>query len=339
MTLLILLAGLLLAALVTGAMRRYALNTQMVDVPNQRSSHTRVTPRGGGVGIVLSFVLLLLWLASEGTVPRHAAAALLGSGLVVAAVGFVDDRRQVDSKLRLACHVAAAVWALAWLGGVPPFPVFGLEVDLGWVGAPLAAAYLVWLLNLYNFMDGIDGIAGLEAITVSLGAALAWWLRTGTPHWIVPVALGACAAGFLLWNYPPARIFMGDAGSGFIGIVIGVLSLWSGHEAPEVFWCWFILFGCFMVDATVTLVRRMRRGARFDEAHRLHAYQYMSRRLGSHQAVTLAVAAINLAWLLPLACLVALGQLDGVLGACIAYVPLVWLAFRCKAGARELQEL
>ena len=148
----------------------------------------------------------------------------------------------------------------------------------------------------------------------------------------------ACVTGFLFWNFPPARIFMGDAGSGFIGIVLGVMSIRAGIDSPPVYWSWFILLGCFIVDATVTLVRRVRRGGRFDEAHRSHAYQYAARRLRSHAPVSLAYAAITALWLLPLACFVAVGWIDGTLGVVVAYAPLVWLAFRYKAGAAELQE-
>jgi Fuc2NAc and GlcNAc transferase len=194
--------------------------------------------------------------------------------------------------------------------------MLGFSFDLGWFGIALAAIYLVWMVNLYNFMDGIDGIAGIEAITVVLGGVACWWLAARTPNWIVGPVFAASVAGFLIWNYPPARIFMGDAGSGFIGMVLGFLSLWTAQEQPHVFWCWFILIGCFMVDATTTLIRRKH---------------------GSHKAVSLAVGAINLLWLLPLALAVATNRLDGLAGTLIAYPPLVWLAYRYKAGDRAAQ--
>jgi Fuc2NAc and GlcNAc transferase len=231
----------------------------------------------------------------------------------------------------------AAIFSLWLMNGIPPVPVLGFAIDLGWFGLALAATYLVWLVNLFNFMDGIDAIASVEAITVSLSGALCWWLATGTPLWFLPFALAACTTGFLVWNYPPAKIFMGDVGSCFIGMVLGGMSLWSAQVATQVFWSWFILFGCFMVDATTTLVRRVRRGERFSAAHRSHAYQYAARRLGSHRTVPLAVGVINVAWLLPLAVVVALNCLDGVVGAFIAYAPLVWLAYHYKAGDRAGQ--
>jgi Fuc2NAc and GlcNAc transferase len=330
--------GMVLTFLLTGAMRRYALSARMIDIPNARSSHTRPTPRGGGVAIVASFTLLAAWRAASGPVPLVFAGILTGA-LLVACVGYLDDRATLAAPWRLLAHAIASVWVLIVLGGIPPAPAFGMSFDLGWAGLALAAVYLVWMINLYNFMDGIDGIASVEAITVSVAGALCWWLATGSPLWSLPVIFAGCVAGFLGWNYPPAKIFMGDAGSGFIGMIIGAWSLWSAQQATYLFWCWFILIGCFMVDATTTLVRRTRRGEKFHEAHRSHAYQYASRKHSSHQKVSLAIGAINLAWLLPIALLVATRMLDGALGTVIAYAPLIYLAFHYKAGDRAGQEV
>ena len=331
------LLGALLSLVLTALVRRYALATKLLDHPNARSSHSIPTPRGGGVAIVASFGLSSGWLAMLDAVDTSFAMALFGAGGLVALLGFFDDRFQLRAGWRFLGHLVSAVWALWALHGIPPVPLFGHSIDLGWPGLALAAVYLVWMVNLCNFMDGIDGIASIEAITVSLGGAFAWWLATGTSQWCVPILFAACVAGFLVWNYPPARIFMGDAGSGFVGMVLGLFSLWAGRHAPAVFWCWFILLGCFMVDATTTLIRRVRRGERFSEAHRSHAYQFASRLYRSHKRVSLAVGAINLLWLLPIAVLVALGKLDGAVGTIIAYVPLVVLAFRLKAGDRVSQ--
>ena len=320
--------------------RQIALKGQMLDLPNERSSHTRPTPRGGGLAIVGSFLGVVGVLALVGrALPTQLAAALLGSGAIVAFVGFVDDRSHLSARVRFIAHVAAAAWALWMMSGIPPLTAFGFSVNLGWPGLILAILYFVWLINLYNFMDGIDGIASIEAIAVSLGGALTWWLASRSSLWFVPVLFAACVAGFLAWNYPPARIFMGDAGSGFIGLIMGVLSMWTAHETPVVFWCWIILLGGFVVDATTTLVRRVLRGDKFHEAHRNHAYQYASRKHASHARISLAFGAIACFWLLPLAVLVALRMLDGVVGVVVAYAPLVVLAFRYKAGVRSEQRM
>jgi len=329
--------GLVMACGFTLAVRRYALSTQLLDLPNERSSHTVPTPRGGGVAIVVSFLLLVAVLGAWGFIEPRLAIAILGAGLLVATLGFMDDRSSLPARWRFLGHAAAAAWVLCWMGRVPRMPVFGTMVDLSYAGPALCGLYLVWMVNLFNFMDGIDGIASVEAITTALGGALLWWLTGSGTGWFVAVLFAGCVGGFLVWNFPPAKIFMGDAGSGFLGLMVALLSLWCGQATPALFWAWFILIGCFMVDATTTLVRRVRRGERFHEAHRSHAYQYAARRAGRHLPVTLACGAVNALWLLPLAAAVALGRLDGVLGVAIAYSPLVWLAFRYKAGDRAAQ--
>jgi Fuc2NAc and GlcNAc transferase len=199
----------------------------------------------------------------------------------------------------------------------------------------LAAFYLVWLLNLYNFMDGIDGIASVEAICVCLGAAIIYILTGHSDLLLLPLLLACAVAGFLFWNFPPAKIFMGDAGSGFLGIILGCLSLQGAWISSQFLWVWLILLGVFIVDATVTLIRRLIRGDKVYEAHRSHAYQFASRRVGKHLPVTSAVGVINLCWLLPVALCVVHFGLDGALGVIIAYAPLLALAFIFKAGALE----
>lgn len=319
----------------TWLFRRYALRIRLLDHPNARSSHVVPTPRGGGVAFVVTTLLAVVVCASLVPNLRPLAAALLGGGLIVALLGYIDDRHHLPSRWRLLGHLASGTWVLAWLGPIPPVPILGVAVPLGPIGLGLSLLHLVWMINLSNFMDGIDGVASTQAITCALGGAWLWWLVTPGQGWMFAVLLAACVCGFLVWNWPPARIFMGDSGSGFLGFMLGALSLWSGQEEPRLFWAWFILFGCFMVDATTTLVRRVAQGARFDEAHRTHAYQHASRKCGRHLPVTVAVAAINLFWLLPLALAVALGHLDGVLGVAIAYAPLVALAHRLGAGRPE----
>lgn len=332
-------AAMLLSWVLTAALRRYAIRAELLDRPNERSSHAVPTPRGGGLAIVAAFLLLTLALHGLVGLPGGMLASLLGSGVLVAWVGWIDDRHTLAARWRFLAHVLSAIGSVWLMGAMPPVPAFGVALDLGWLTAVLAVLYLVWMTNLYNFMDGIDGIAGIEAVTVAAGGAACWWLATGTALWGLPLLLAAAAAGFLILNFPPARIFMGDVGSGFLGIVIGLLSLWTAQQAPQVYWCWLILLGCFMVDATTTLIRRVLRGEKFYEAHRSHAYQYASRVHRSHRTVSLAVGAINLLWLLPWAVLVARGHLDGAVAALLAYAPLVALAFRYKAGDRAAQAM
>ncbi len=322
----------------TAAVRNYAVRSNLMDHPNERSSHVTPTPRGGGVAIVGAFLTSIVVVAWLGGVEWPIAVALGGGGTVVAVVGFADDRSPLSARTRFAGHLLAACWVAWYLSPLPALPALGMHLPLGLAGSVFAALLMAWSINLFNFMDGIDGIASMEAVTVGISGALLWALTSASSNWLVAALLACSTAGFLIWNFPPARIFMGDAGSGFLGLMIASLALWAGTEHPVLFWAWLILYGCFMVDATTTLIRRVQRGEKFHVAHRSHAYQFASRRFGSHLPVTLAVGAINLLWLLPIAALVAFGHLDGLFGLVIAYTPLIALAFHFKAGDRQSQE-
>jgi len=295
----------LTSALVTYVVRKRALARGLVDVPGARSSHRVPTPRGGGLAIVLvmsAFVLVEGW--------RHAAssdlALVLGlGGLVIALIGLVDDHRPLPSSVRLMVHFAVAIWAVERLGGLPPLQIGAHLTEPGLGGDAIAVLGIVWVLNLFNFMDGIDGIAATEAIFVVLAGA---WLTAAELPGVVnlSVVLAAACGGFLLWNWPPARIFLGDVGSGYLGYAIAVLVLATARNNPVAVWVWLTLGGAFFVDATVTLARRVLRGEPASQAHRSHAYQWLARRWGSHRKVTAALLFLNLACVLPAATLAAL---------------------------------
>jgi Fuc2NAc and GlcNAc transferase len=323
------------ALCLTWILRRYALARSLMDIPNARSSHSVATPRGGGVAIVLSFLVAVPFFAATSSHSWDMVWAILGAGGGTAILGFLDDKGHIAARWRLLGHFCAAAWVLFWLGGLPAISILGITLDLGWFGYVVAALYLVWMLNLYNFMDGIDGIASVEAICVCVGACLIYWYGGFDNLIWAPLLLAMAVAGFLFWNFPPASIFMGDAGSGFLGIILAVLSLQAAWAAPHLLWAWLILLGVFIVDATLTLARRLLRGDKVYEAHRSHAYQFASREIGRHLPVTMVVGAINLFWLLPIAMCVVLLDMDGVVGLVIAYAPLVVLALRFRAGELE----
>lgn len=325
----------LMSLFLTAVLRRYALHRSIIDIPNARSSHSVPTPRGGGVAIVLAFLFCLIFMASADLQPMAQIVAMIGSGALIAVIGFMDDHGHIAARWRLLGHFVAAVWVMFWMGGLPPLTFFGFPIDLGWLGSAVAAIYLVWMLNLYNFMDGIDGLASLEAICACLSMSMIYYFTGHAPMIWAPLMLAMTVAGFLYWNFPPARIFMGDAGSGFLGIVLGALSIQAAWVGSEYFFAWLILLGVFVVDATFTLIRRLVRGDKVYEAHRSHGYQYASRHFGKHLLVTVGVSLINLLWLLPVSLSVTLLKLDGATGLVIAYVPLIVLALKFKAGSLE----
>jgi Fuc2NAc and GlcNAc transferase len=329
----IFLFALLASIALTGLLRRYALAASLLDIPNARSSHSLPTPRGGGVAIVVVFLLGILLLFKYDLLPSATMWAFLGAGAWVAVVGFIDDHQHIPARWRLLAHFISAAWGLFWLG-LPTLSLFGTDFTV--LGYVLGAFYLVWLLNLYNFMDGIDGLASIEAISVCLGGVLLFMLGTEMISQSYGLILLIMAVtGFLMWNFPPAKIFMGDAGSGFLGITLGLFSIQAAHTAPPFFCSWLILLGVFIVDATWTLIKRFLRGEKVYEAHRSHAYQFATRHYASHKTVSLVVAVINVCWLLPIALWVGLGDLNGWLGLIIAYLPLWLLAIHFKAGSVE----
>lgn len=325
---------LLAALLLTGAVRRYALGRQLLDIPGARSSHHTPTPRGGGLAIALTVPAALLALQALGELDPAPVIALCGAGMAVAVIGFVDDHRHVPAHWRLLVHAAAAVWALLWLDSAPGVELPALHFGPAGLSTALLTLALAWLLNLYNFMDGIDGLASAEAVCTALGGGVLFLVAGRPGEATACFCLAAAAAGFLRWNLPPARIFLGDVGSGFLGITLGVLALHAASLAPQLLWSWLILLGVFVVDASITLLRRLIRGERVAQAHRSHAYQHAAQRFG-HGPVTATVTAINLLWLLPIALLVGIDHLAGWPALLIAYAPLVVLAGRFSAGLAQ----
>lgn len=252
-----------------------------LDVPNPRSSHTRPTLRGGGLVIVAGFYAgLCLWLASGGSLSPRALGWLLGA-LVVACVSFVDDLRSLPALPRLIAHGLGAL--VLTLAGVQ-------ERDAALVAAlALAFAFVVVLTNVYNFMDGIDGLAATQAVIAGAALAIGGWLVANPVLMISGGLLAAASLGFALYNVPPARMFMGDVGSTFLGFSFAGLSLLAnigvgGGRLPIEFG--LVLFAPFLFDSLVTLSRRVVRGERWYVAHRSHYYQRLVSRGLTHGQVT-----------------------------------------------------
>lgn len=326
--------ALLGSAILTYILRRYAIAKSLMDIPNARSSHSIPTPRGGGLSFVIIFLIFLPILNWFNFIPYFMTWGLLGAGVLIAIIGFWDDKGHIPARWRLLAHFIAAIWLLYWFSGFPSVSFTGIVIA-PIITTILAVFYMVWMLNLYNFMDGIDGIASIEAITVCIGATILYYVTGYLSLSILPMVLACAVAGFLVWNFPSARIFMGDAGSGFLGITLAGLSILAAWVSINFFIGWLILLGVFIVDATWTLVHRLLRKEKLYEAHRSHAYQFAARLLDKHTPVTLIILAINMLWLMPIALLVGLNQINSILGLIIAYVPLCILAYKLKAGSVE----
>jgi Fuc2NAc and GlcNAc transferase len=305
-----------------------------MDIPNERSSHITPTPRGGGIAFVATSLVGFLLLLLNNALSERELFALCCAGVIVAIAGHLDDRQKISgATVRLVLHAVSAIILVVGVGIPSELAIFERTVNTGIVGSILGVVYLVWLLNLFNFMDGTDGIAASEAIFVLLaGAFLNYHVLSDANHSAAVVVLAASTFGFILYNWSPAKIFMGDVGSGYLGIVVGGLSLVAANQDPDLLWVWIILLAVFVSDATATLTRRLLRKQKPHVAHRSHAYQHLAIRLNSHAKVAVLILAVNIAWLLPIAFLVADKQLAGTTGVIIAYVPLLIAALAFGAG-------
>ncbi len=321
--------------MLTYLLRVYALKNNIIDTPNSRSSHVIPTPRGGGVAIVMSFLIGIMLFYFQGYLALLPAVGLIISGGVIALVGFWDDHGHIAARWRLLAHFSAAAFLLFCLGGFPALTISGYTIDLGLFGSVFGLLFLVWMLNLYNFMDGIDGLASAEAVIVCIGAIVIYLISGNhieLDSYLVLWLLASTVLGFLLWNFPPAKIFMGDAGSGFLGLIIGSLAISAGWIETKFFFCWLILLGLFIVDATWTLVRRVLGGFKVYEAHRSHGYQIASRKFKRHLPVTLLTIAINVVWLFPIALLVGLNIVNPIIALIVSYTPLLYVDYKLNAG-------
>ena len=282
-----------LSWLLIGRTRSALLRHQLLDHPNERSSHTQATPRGAGLGILAA--LLPAWLALSMLIPPPGEAGDLlrwlipASALVLAAVSFIDDLRGLSQLIRLFVQAIVVIAVVPFLSG----PVFqGLLGPI--FDTALTVFVWLWFINLFNFMDGIDGIAAVETIGIGIGI----YAIGGV---FMPIAAGhgqaltvaAAVAGFLVWNWHPARIFLGDVGSIPLGFLLGWLLL--DLAASGLWQAALILPLYYLADASLTLIRRLLRGAVIWRAHREHCYQIAVQRGRSHAAVAGAIALTNAA--------------------------------------------
>jgi Fuc2NAc and GlcNAc transferase len=283
---------------------RHAGRLGLIDIPNQRSSHVLPTPRGGGVGIAVATLggIALLPLLSI-ALPLAAQIALLGGGLGVAAISLVDDCRGVHAVWRLAAHLAAGVGVVMALGPITAIDLGELTIPLGWAAAPLSVVWVAGAINAFNFMDGIDGIASAQAIVTATAWALIGLLAGHMELAACAFIIAGATAGFLVHNVPPARLFMGDVGSAFLGFMLAVLPLIAAPRVgPAAGTIGVVLLWPFIFDTALTLLRRAARGERLVAAHRSHYYQRLivsgwtsGRTLALYVTLAVAAAAIGVA--------------------------------------------
>lgn len=311
---------------------RFPPSTDLIVIPNKRSAHLTPTIEGGGLVIILTFGIFLFFGNLFGFLDSGIYLSLFFCASLVGIVGFIDDVSEVNPLLRLTSHFVAALLGLYILEfNFHEIILFNKTINLGFIGSLLVLVYIVWILNLYNFMDGIDGIASIQVISVCLSFGLICFFRLSEIEiWKMHVLLAGACSGFLFWNFPIARMFLGDTGSGFLGIILAFFSLEASLHEPVLFWSFLILMGVFIVDATFTLIIRLLNFEVLYHGHSNHAYQHAARAVGSHAKISLLVLSINLFWLSPLAFATAFGQIQGIVGLLIAFIPLLCICIYFK---------
>jgi UDP-N-acetylmuramyl pentapeptide phosphotransferase/UDP-N-acetylglucosamine-1-phosphate transferase len=265
--------------------RLFALKNKIVSIPNERSLHDIPTPHGGGLAIVISWYVGISILFFFSKIDKNLYFALL-SGVILTLVSLIDDLRGLKPYIRLIFHFITSIIAFVLLGGLRQLVIPGIEMNYLFLIYPLAIIGMVWFINLFNFMDGVDGFASLEAITI----CLVLFLLSGS---IINLLLLACVSGFLFWNWPKAKIFMGDVGSTQLGFILVVLGIYFHNTYQFSILNWIMLSSPFWFDATMTLYRRWRNGEKLGEAHRKHAYQRIVQAGFSHLKVNVFLLIIN----------------------------------------------
>ena len=310
----------------------------VLDLPNERSLHEIPTPRGGGLAIAAA--VLVIGAISVAVLEWKTDLIWLGlAGLLTAGLSYVDDRAPVHPGFRISAHFVIAFGLAAGGFVLEELRLPGVSWALpDWTGVGLCVLYIVWMLNLYNFMDGMDGFAAGMAVLGFGSFAVLGLMADGVLFAAISLAIAAAAGGFLCFNFPPARLFMGDVGSSFLGLLAAGMSLWADREQLFPLWIGVVVFSPFIVDATVTLGRRVVRGERVWRAHRSHFYQRLVQIGWGHRKTvlweyslmvvssTVAIAALMLSpagqWLL-------------LCGWGLAYTMIIVLVYRLEATYRS----
>jgi Fuc2NAc and GlcNAc transferase len=276
---------LLLSFSLTYFIKNYAIKKSLVDIPNDRSSHSVPTPHGGGIAIALTWFAGLSYLFYVNDIDSSLYYALM-VGVIISVVSYLDDLYELSPKVRLITQSSVAVGGIVALGGLHSldFGLFSIENQM--LTNIIAFVAIIWFINLYNFLDGIDGYAGSEAVFLGL----AGFILFGGSHFLVLVV---AVLGFLVWNWHKAKIFMGDVGSTLLGYNVAIFAIYYANQDAINLWIWLILFGLFWFDATLTLFRRYKNGEKLSEAHRKHAYQRLTQSGWRHDKVVIYSIIVN----------------------------------------------
>jgi len=269
---------------------KVAIKRNIFDIPNIRSSHTIPTPRGGGLAIVLSWYVGLFGLKYFNLIESNLFYALL-SGSVLAFVSFLDDLFSIKPWIRILFQLLTVTIGIYFLNGFTTLYLNNFVITIPIILSVIVVIGAIWFINLYNFLDGIDGYASIEAISIALGM----FVITKNPIFLLLIF---AVLGFLIWNWPKAKIFMGDIGSTQLGYIFVILGVYFNNNHEFNIFGWLILTSLFWVDASLTLLRRWRNKEKLSTAHKKHAYQRIVQFGFSHRKTILISIFVNLLFII-----------------------------------------
>lgn len=279
----------LTSIIITYYVRKISIAKSFIAMPNERSSHTIPTPHGGGIAIVVTWIIGLTYFFMRDSLPTNLYIALM-LGVLISIVSFFDDIYELSAKLRLIVQGLIAILGILVIGGLNNINLIFFSIDNQIVTNLFAFFLIIWFINLYNFLDGIDGYAGSQSIFLGI----AGYFIFGGEHFLVLVV---ASLGFLVFNWHKAKIFMGDVGSTMLGYTIAIFTLYYQNNSSEDIsglLVWILLFSLYWVDATLTLYRRFKTKNKLTEAHKEHFYQRLNQSGWKHDQVVLGAMTINL---------------------------------------------
>ena len=301
----------------------FAKKYEILAYKNFRALHDNPMPRGGGVVFALVFILAVIAVSIIDKVDHDTMLAVCIGGTSAIIIGFIDDTINMRKTPKFVLQCCLAVWILLCFKGGYLITIERIPV---WFSLVFTIISLVWLMNLYNFMDGVDGMAISGSVSIS-GFLLMVLLITSGPKDLILIflLLAVCSLAFLIYNWHPAKIFMGDSGSLFLGYIFGALIIKTTLTGDINFWTWLIVFSYFVADTTTTTIMRILLVKKWYGEHRGHAYQNLARLWGSHSKVTVYVLLFKVLWLLPLAICSCVNYELAPLAAFLAlFPPIVW---------------
>jgi glycosyltransferase WbpL len=290
----------IISSVITNCIRKMAIKNDLYDVPNQRSSHAVPIPKGGGASIVTLLMITIVTLSSLGLIEMDFSMSLIIGISIVAVIALIDDYKNLPILVRALAYIVAAMLAVFCIGGLSHISINDYNVQLNYFGYPLSVLCLVWLTNLYNFMDGTDGFAAIQTVCVGLFCGLLLLLSGQIPLSIILFCLVSSTIGFLYWNWSPAKIFMGDVGSCTIGFLFGLLLIYTVKTGLISMSVWLILLSPFIGDATYTLIKRILNREKWYKAHNSHAYQKIYQLGLSHSKLAISLLVINILVIWPI---------------------------------------